>query len=204
MARKPKRKYVPDYRLAWILGVFGTLVFALGAWGTFKGAQTRNWPRAEAEIIDARLTLHERETRDGEKDRSYTFGTHYRYSVDGRTYLGSGTEPYDFGMQNTSGAKKMAEAYPVGARTQVAYNPENAAEAYLMPGPSSFSVIMLGSGVAFCLIALLARRMIRLGPGEDDDDEDAPKGKPKKATRPPVTLDPKIAEFYEKPDSGKS
>ena len=42
-----------------------------------------------------------------------------------------------------------------------------------------------------------ARRMVRVGPGEDDED------KPKrKAAKPKVTLDPEIASYYpERPDS---
>lgn len=197
MARKRKPKGKPDYRMAWFLAVLGALAFGFGAWGAFNGWQTLTWPRADAVIVDAKLTQHERETRDVERpDRWTTFDVHYLYRVDGKAYLGGGIEPYAFNMQNSAGAKKMADAYPVGAKTQVAYNPTNVAEAYLMPGPSSFSLILLAIGVVFWLVALLARRMIRVGPEDPDDKE--PRAPAKKR---PVTLDPAIADYYPKPGS---
>jgi hypothetical protein len=157
------------------------------------------WPRAQAEIVDAKLTLHERETRDTHRpDRWHTFDVHYLYRVDGKVYLGGGIEPYAAGMQNSAGAKKMAEAYPVGAKTTVAYNPADMNEAYLIPGPSSFSLVLLALGVIFWLVALLARRMIRLGP--EDPHDKGPKGPAKK----PVVLDPEIAGYYPKPEGTQS
>lgn len=201
MARKPKRKYVPDYRLAWILGVFGTAVFALGAWAAMKGWQTRQWPRVEAEIVDATLTRNEHEAKGGTLEHRYAFGVAYRYAVGGTTFIGHGTEPYDLGMQNSAGARTMSERFPVGARVPAVYRPDNPAESYLIPGPSSFSLILLALGGIFWLVALLARRMIRLGPGEDDDPAET---KLKTPLHKPVTLDPTIATFYDKRDDGKA
>jgi hypothetical protein len=199
MHKKKKRQGKPDYRMAWFLAVLGVIAFGFGAWGAYNGQQTLKWPRVEAEIVDAKLTRHERETRDVQRpDRWTTFTVRYLYRVDGKTYLGGGTEPYDFNMQNSAGAKKMADAYPVGMKTTVAYNPTNVSESYLMPGPSSFSLVLLGIGAVFWLVALLARRMIRVGPGEGDDD--APK-KAKATPKQPDTLDPEIASYYPKPES---
>ena len=202
MARKKKPRGKPDYRMAWFLAVLGVVAFGFGAWGAWNGLRTKKWPRADAEIVDAKLTQHERETRDVRRpDRWTTFDVHYLYRVNGKTYLGGGIEPYAFNMQNSAGAKKMADVYQVGAKTTVAYNPQDISEAYLMPGPSSFSLLLLGLGGGFGLIALLVRRMIRVGPGDDDDDDDAAERKapPKKA---PVALDPAIEGFYPKPASG--
>ncbi|MCK9918809.1 DUF3592 domain-containing protein [Microbacteriaceae bacterium K1510] len=199
MVRKKKAKGKPDYRMAWFLAVLGTIAFGFGAWGAYNGWLTQKWPRAEAEIVDATLTHHQRETRDVQRpDRWTTFDVHYLYRIDGKVYLGGGIEPYSFGMQNSAGAKKMADAYPVGAKTQVAYNQQDVYEAYLMPGPSSFSLILLALGVVFWLVALLARRMIRLGPEDPDDQE------PKMPAKKPVTLDPQIADYYRKPGNEKS
>jgi len=197
MVRKAKRKYIPDYRLAWILGVFGTAMLALGAWAAMKGWQTRQWPRVEAEIVDANLARNERLAKDGTLEHRYSFTLNYRYAVGDQTFIGHGTEPYDLGMQNSAGARTMSEDYPVGAKVQILYNPENSAEAYLMSGPSSFSLILLALGGIFWLAALLARRMIRLGPGEDDDAES--KLEPPSVRSP--TPDPTIASYYEKPDN---
>jgi hypothetical protein len=199
-AKKPTGK--PDQRLSWLLLGIGLIVFGLGAWAAVNGARTLKWPRVAAEIVDAKLTLHERETRDVQRpDRWHTFAVHYLYRINGKTYLGGATEPYDFNMQNSAGAKKMAETYRIGSKVQVDYDPNDASVAYLMPGPSSFSLVLLGIGVAFVLIGLLARRMIRVGPGADDDDE--PDNKKPKAAPKRVALDPKIADYYSKPPTAQ-
>jgi hypothetical protein len=201
MARKTKPQGKPDYRMAWFLAMLGVIAFGFGAWGAVNGARTLNWPRTEAEIVDAKLTRHERATRDVQRpDRWNTFDVHYLYRVDGKIHLGGGIEPYAYNMQNSAGAKKMADAFPVGAKAPVAYNPDDPAEAYLMPGPSSFALILLVIGVVFWLVALLARRMIRVGPGEDDGDEAGNKPAAKK----PVVPDPKVADYYPKPGSTRT
>jgi hypothetical protein len=197
MARSNKPQGKPDIRMAWFLAALGVIAFGFGVWGAYHGQQTTRWPRADAEIVDAKLTQHERETRDVQRpDRWTTFDVHYLYRVEGKTYLGGGIEPYAFNMQNSAGAKKMAVQFPIGGRAPVVYNPENPAEAYLMPGPSSFSLLLLALGVVFWLVALLARRMIRVGPGDDDGDDKGERAAAKKA----VTLDPAIAGYYAKPD----
>lgn len=193
--KKKKRQGKPDYRMAWFLAVLGAFAFGFGAWGAYNGQLTTKWPRADAEIVDAKLTQHERETRDVNRpDRWTTFDVHYLYRIDGKVYLGGGIEPYAFNMQNSAGAKKMADKFPVGSKTQVAYNPADVTEAYLMPGPSSFSLILLVIGVIFFLVALLARRMIRVGPEDPDEKME------EKVAKKPVMLDPKIADYYQKPD----
>lgn len=192
MARTRKAQGKPDYRMAWFLAALGAVAFGFGVWGSYKGAQTLKWPRASAEIVDAKLTRHERETRDVQRpDQWSTFDVHYLYRVGGKVYLGGGIEPYAFNMQNSAGAQKMAEKYRVGSAAEVAFNPDNAAEAYLEPGPSSFALALLGIGVGFALVSLLARRMIRVGPG-DDDEKVEPLKIPERSKSAPAD----VASFY--------
>ena len=190
---KPQRKL--DMRMPKLFFCLAVVAFALGAWAAINGARTLQWPRVPAEIVDAKLTLHERETRDVRRpDQWHTFSVHYLYRIDGKTYLGGRTEPYDLGMQNSAGAVKMARAYPVGSSAPVAYDPNDPGLAYLTPGPSSFSLMLMGIGVAFGLFGLLARRMIRVGPGDPDDDE-AEEASPNR-----TELDPRIADYCPKPE----
>jgi hypothetical protein len=197
VARKKKPQGKPDYRMAWFLAALGVIAFGFGVWGAYNGAQTLKWPRAQAEIVDAKLTRHERETRDVQRpDKWHTFDVHYLYRVNGKTFLGGGIEPYAFNMQNSAGAQKMAEKYRIGTTAEVAYNPANGAEAYLQPGPSSFSLILIAIGIIFGLVALLARRMIRVGPG-DDDEKVEPLKIPERSKSAPAD----VASFY--PDRGK-
>jgi hypothetical protein len=198
--RKKKRAGKPDMRMSYFLFGLAALALALGAWAAVQGALTLRWPRAEAKIVDARLALHERQARDGQApERRHTFAVYYQYSVGGREYAGGGIEPYDLGMQSSSGAVKMRERFPVGSTALVAYDPKDPAEAYLMPGPSSFSLILLGIGIAFAAMGGLARRMARVGPGEEEEENKSAgqdKSKPKR-----VELDPKPAEYYPKPST---
>ena len=193
MARRRKKKTgKPDMRMSYLFFGLAVIAFTLGSWAAAQGALTLRWPRVAAKIVDANLALHERETRDAPRpDRRHTFAVHYQYAVGGREYLGGAIEPYDLGMQNSAGAVKMRDRFPVGSTVPVAYNPNDPSEAYLMPGPSSFSLILLGIGVAFALMGGMARRMIRVGPGDDDEEEDKSQAKR-------VELDPKIAEYYPK------
>lgn len=163
--------------MAWFLLALGMLAFGLGAWGAVHGALTLRWPRADAEIVDAKLTRHERETRELRRpDRWHTFAVHFVYRIGEQTHLGGGVEPYDFNMQNSAGAVKMSEKYPIGSKVTVAYDPAHPETAYLVPGPSSFSLMLLGLGGLLCGVGLLARRVIRLGQGERSKDEQVKSG----------------------------
>jgi hypothetical protein len=195
MARRRKKKTgKPDMRMSYLLFGLALIASGFGAWAAAQGAATLRWPRVAAKIVDAKLALHQSASRDAERpDQRRTFAVHYQYSVDGQDYFGAGIEPYDLGMQNSAGAVKMRERFPVGATVRVAYNPNNPADAYLMPGPSSFSLILLGIGVAFALMGGLARRMIRVGPGDEDEQEQEQVIPPKRAD-----LDPRIASYYPK------
>ena len=93
------------------LMVLGSLILALGAYGSVRGALTLGWPRAEATITSADL-LRQTTTRRGMDGRSQedgwnSFHVLYRYTVADREYVAGGVEPFDFGMQNSAGAAKM-------------------------------------------------------------------------------------------------
>jgi hypothetical protein len=173
-----------------MLFIVGAALFALGAWGTWRGYGTLAWPRAQATIVDARLTFHETR-RDFDRPEGWNgFAVRYVYTVEGRERLGGGLEPFDFNMRNSAGARRMQERFPVGATAPVAYDPRDPSVSYLIPGPSSFALLLLALGVIVALAGGLARRMIRVGPAHEDD---AP------ATAG-TALDPEIASYYRKPE----
>jgi len=195
MARAKKRPGKPDYRIAWFFLAIGIAGFVLGAFAAVNGAMTLRWPRAEAEVVSADLKLYETERRDQRTpDRRHTFSVAFVYTVDGQRYLSHGIEPEDFGMQNSGDAVKLANAHPIGSKVQVAYDPANPQVSYLKPGPSSFSLMLFGVGAAFMLVAGLARRMVRVGPGDDEDDV---KSLPANAG---PNVDPAIAAQYPRRD----
>jgi hypothetical protein len=152
------------------LMIVGAAILLLGGWGAVQGARTWQWPRAEARIIDSDLRRNEsnlRQSANGDyyRDHWYTFAVHYSYRVGTTEYIGGGVEPYDFGMQNSAGARKMKDRHPVGATAKVAYDPDNPAVAYLEPGPSSFALILLAIGAILGLCGLWVRSLARRGIG---------------------------------------
>ena len=191
MARKKKRPGKPDYRIVWFFLAIGVISLALGAFAAVNGALTLRWPRADAEVVSADLKLHETERRDQRTpDRRHTFAIAFVYIVDGQRYLSHGIEPEDFGMQNSGDAVKLANTHRIGSKVQIAYDPANPHVSYLKPGPSSFSLMLLGIGVAFILVAGLARRMVRVGPGDEEEEVKSP------PANTGADLDPAIAAQY--------
>jgi len=148
--------------------VLAALILAPGLWGAAHGALTLRWPRAEATIVDANLRLHEARSStslDGRPDQWTSFLVHYRYTVGDKEYFGGGVEPYDYGMQNSAGAKKMRERHPLGSKAQVAYDPEHPEIAYLEPGPSSFSLILIAIGGIIGFFGFWIRSLAKRGIG---------------------------------------
>jgi hypothetical protein len=148
--------------------VLAALILAPGLWGAAHGALTLRWPRAEATIVDANLRLHETRSStslDGRPDQWTSFLVHYLYKVEGRDYWSGRVEPYDFGMQNSAGAKKMKERHPVGSKAQVAYDPEHPEIAYLEPGPSSVSLVFIAIGVIIGFFGFWIRSLAKRGIG---------------------------------------
>jgi len=146
--------------------VLAAPILALGIWGAAHGALTWRWPRAEATIIDADLRTFSGPQSDRRyRDEWHAFAVHYSYTVGGKQYFGGRVEPYDYGMQNSAGAEKMRERHPVGSRARVAYDPNEPSTAYLEPGPSSFSLILVAIGAVIGGAGLWIRSLAKRGIG---------------------------------------
>ena len=163
----PERTKRQSIAFARNLIVLAILILAPGLWGVAHGALTLRWPRAEATIIDADLTRHSRSSTSTPRSTEMwnSFSVHYRYEVAGREYLGGAVEPYDYGMQNSAGAEKMRARHPIGSKASVAYDPNDHEVAYLEPGPSSFSLVLVGIGTVVGLSGLWIRSLARRGIG---------------------------------------
>jgi hypothetical protein len=163
----PERRMRQSLAFGRNLIVLAALVLAPGAWAAVKGALTLRWPRAQATIIDADLRLMTAPSQNDRKppDQWNTFRVHYRYNVGGRDYLGGRVEPDDLGMQNSAGARRMQERHPVGSMAEVVYDPNDPAIAYLEPGPSSFSLALVGIGVVIGGAGLWVRSLAKRGIG---------------------------------------
>lgn len=148
--------------------VLALLILLPGLWAAGKGALTLRWPRADAKVVDGRLRLQTLLSSQDRRQPHVTASFHVldSYTVEDRQYLSRRVEPYDFGMQNSAGARKMRERHLVGSTTRVAYDPADPAVAYLEPGPSSMSLIMVVIGAVIGASGLWVRSMTRRGIAE--------------------------------------
>jgi hypothetical protein len=155
---------------------FARLLFALavvplglGGWGCYQGWRTLSWPTVEGVILgsEMRIVTSERRQSDGSTstEQRATVDIKYTYQVDGRDHVSDGIQPYSYGMQNSALAREQAWRYPANAKVRVAYDPDDPAHAYLEPGASSVSKMLLGVGIAFALAGWWVRGLARRGVG---------------------------------------
>ena len=177
MARGRSRKVVANrggMAFGRNLMVLALLIFALGGYGVVMGALTLKWPRTAATITSAELLRQTSASRgvDGRsvEDGWNSFHVLYQYRVGDRDYVAGGVEPYDFGMQNSAGAAKMRERHPVGSEAEVAYDPGNPAVAYLVPGLSSFALVLSGIGAFMLPVGWWVRAKAAQGIGAMNED----------------------------------
>ena len=147
--------------------VLAALILAPCLWCMGHGLLTLRWPRTDATIVDANFRVQTEQVASPGRDRDEwnTFSTHYRYAVAGKEYLSGRIEPYDMGMQNSAGAERMRQQYPVGSPVHVAYDPQSPDIAYLEPGPSSVSLMLGGAAVFMGLCGFWVRSLAKRGLG---------------------------------------
>lgn len=147
------------------------LAFALmGALGAWRGWVTQSWPTTEATLLSNRVEKTE-ETRSipmtdrlrggiQENVERESLSLAYRYAVDGVAFEGHKLEPWDFGLPGQAKMQAVASLGD-GAKYPVAYDPRDPRRAYLMPGPSSSSIVLLTLGVVLMSVAFLIGRLHR-------------------------------------------
>jgi len=135
-----------------VLAALGLGVLGLGAWSAKLGVETEDWPKVQAAITDAWVTV----SRDHDRVDS-VFGRHkddeflnirYAYVVDGQSYVGTSLERGG-GFQNAAWAREWRRSHHTGDQTTVAVNPADPTEAYLFPGVSTTAKLAGGFGLAF-------------------------------------------------------
>ena len=129
----------------------------LGLWVMVQGFMTLTWPRANGQII--RVYFSQSQPDDETRRMSASIDLIYRYVVDGRTFSSSSIAPYTFGWQNSGHARKQHDHYSDDMAVRVAYDPRDPSVAYLEPGPSSTSLMLLGIGFIFGLPGLVIWRL---------------------------------------------
>jgi hypothetical protein len=156
----PASKPGASGRFGTALLIVAAIPFGFGSWGFITGIMSLRWPLAEGLITHSTLRLSE---PDSETRRmSASVDIRYRYNVDGVDYSGAAIAPSTFGAQNSSEASAQHERYQSGTAVRVAYDPKDPSVAYLEPGPSSTSMLLVGVGLFIGLPGLMIRRLAEL------------------------------------------
>jgi hypothetical protein len=120
-------------------------------WGIWHQIASRNYPAVSGEITHSELT-REHGSKGG---TSYGVDIRYSYTVDGREFDGTRYR-YNAGASSDSAwAREAVASHPIGAATQVFYNPRNPQDALLSPG--------LGGADLFLVLFLMPFNLITFG-----------------------------------------
>jgi hypothetical protein len=133
-----------------VLGYFVTFTFGKPILDQARASV--QWPKVPGVITRSVLAT----SRSKKKKTMYSFDVEYRYEVAGEelvcnnVYFGG-----DFSSSSSAGANEVVRRYPVGAKVDVAYDPNNPVNAVLEPGAHWQSYILYGIGLAFLVVGVL-------------------------------------------------
>ncbi len=127
-----------------ILGLFAIAGFAVALWAgikILKGRKTLNWSKVEGVIDHAELSSDS------------NLHIEYSYTVASRTYRRPLETP---GISDTTPelAKRYLERYPVNAKVEVFYNPEQIDQATLTPGPGHDDWLLFVAGMGAMVLGI--------------------------------------------------
>ena len=137
------------------MGIFLLVGLGLTYWGwnILQDARaSASWPTAEGVVTRSEVTR----STDSDGGDSYSPEITYTYTVNNEQLA---NKTIKFGENSYSSRKKaegIANSYPVGKNVTVYYDPQQPEKSVLEPGVSAGSYIVIGIGVFFILITLVA------------------------------------------------
>jgi hypothetical protein len=117
------------------LAVFAWSFFALWCWFLWLSIQSRRWPTAPAELIAAEV-----ETPWSSEGSTYEAAVQYRYTVDGKQYIGNRVHLVGYGSPSRKSAAKLVEQLQARAASEDGFH------IYYDPRKHSRSVALCGAG----------------------------------------------------------
>lgn len=159
-----------------IFALCGAAMLAAGLRNLWLGHESRNWPRADGEIVysvgDSTRSVTEDE--DGTRTSSTTYSTRlvYRYEAGGFTRHGNVWRFGQLSGASQEWAQAIAEDYPKGGKVKVAYDASDPDLCVLEPGIDTDAYWIPGIGLVALLFGLAA--IIFIGPVIDKHPAGAP------------------------------
>ncbi|MBM3144676.1 MAG: DUF3592 domain-containing protein [Chloroflexi bacterium] len=142
-------------------GIFAAALFIGGIVAIIASLRSKNkaeesggWPAVVGVITNAIIKKNVSSDSDGYTRTTYAPQIEYQYSVASQEFIGN---RITFGMTKTYGSKKKAEeamaSYPINARVNVFYDPQNPSDAVLDRKAGGFMAGIIG-GVVLILISV--------------------------------------------------
>lgn len=117
-------KHPPKLLVTAFLSIFVLVGGGIAVFGfremSFAGAST-GWPTTEGVVVVSRVEAQV--SSGGRSTVSYFPDVRYSYAVDGRTYEGARIRISKIGSSDRDYAQGVVDAYPVGRRVEVRYDP---------------------------------------------------------------------------------
>jgi Protein of unknown function (DUF3592) len=110
-----------------------------------RARATKQWPSAEATVIESKVEI---EYDDG---RFYRLKLSYSYMIDGKSFLGEGIRGDSSVWSWSYPASRAAKKYPEGAKVLAYYLPSDPSKAVLEPGVSFGKLVFLVGVAAIVL-----------------------------------------------------
>jgi hypothetical protein len=145
--------------------LFGAFLLVAGIglslWGAFVGGRawlSNTWPTTTGAVISTTVErkVDSNATAVEEDNVDYAPVIRYTYTVAGETHTAANIRYFaDHTFGQRADAEAFVDRYPVNGDVTVYYNPDDAAEALLEPGPDWTTFIPLGFGLFGLLTGLL-------------------------------------------------
>jgi len=128
--------------------ILGLIFIALILQGSFKSAESENWPSIEGTILSSEIsTRNELNSDTHTRDYYYMSKVSYNYTLDGAVYTSTMISVINNNKEYVieSEAQAIIDNYPIGKKVKVYYNPDNPSEAFLEPGMKDSGSVICGT-----------------------------------------------------------
>ena len=127
-----------------------------GVWNLYRGLRCESWPTADGVVDRAKMKFHS----SSKGGVTYSADVSYHYQTAGTYHTGARLA---FGTMSSSAsyAQDILARYPVGAKVQVHYSPDDPELAVLETGVHGGVWIEFGVGTVFVLVGLMFMGLFR-------------------------------------------
>ena len=132
----------------------GLFVTWLGIGDVLDGRASTGWPTATGTVTEAFVEVHTGE------DTSYSAEIRYTFEVDGREHRGDRVA-FSIWDSGRAEADAIVATYPVGARVEVAYDPDDPDTSVLEPGARAGAYGLVAFGAVFIVIGAVLPVLFR-------------------------------------------